>query len=354
MSDGSNGTRLSAARPTINLGGQDDISLESGLLSLVIAETSQGLYRCEAMFGNWDGGDFRYLDRDKLDFGKAFKIKLLDTTLFEGRITGLEAHYPDRSPPEITVLAEDRLQDLRMTRRTRSFEDMVDADVFKQIANDHGLTPSVDVTGPKHTSLAQVNQSDLAFLRDRARAIDAEVWVEDRTLYAKQRASRSRGTVKLGYRNQLHEFSVTADLSQQRSSVTVSGWDVGSKDAIKSEATDSAIQGELAGGASGASILASALGERKEVLAHVVPHTGAEAQSRAEAHFRAIARRFVVGRGVAAPDARLRVGVYVELDGLGSLFNGKYYLSEVQHLFDGHRGLRTEFTGERPSLGQPR
>jgi len=37
---------------------------------------------------------------------------------------------------------------------------------------------------------------------------------------------------------------------------------------------------------------------------------------------------------------------------LGPLFNGKYYVAEVKHLFDGTKGIRTEFVGERPGLGR--
>jgi len=65
-----------------------------------------------------------------------------------------------------------------MTRRTRSFADASDADVMRTVAQDHSLTPDIDVSGPTHKVLTQVNQSDLAFLRERARAVDAEVWVE--------------------------------------------------------------------------------------------------------------------------------------------------------------------------------
>jgi hypothetical protein len=34
------------------------------------------------------------------------------------------------------------------------------------------------------------------------------------------------------------------------------------------------------------------------------------------------------------------------------LFSGKYYVSEVKHLFDGTRGMRTEFMAERAGLGK--
>ena len=114
--------------------------------------------------------DFLYFDRSMLDFGKDFEIKLESDSIFKGKIMGLEAAFPEGQSPEISVLAEDRFQDLRMTRRTRTFTDVSDADVINQIATDHGLTPEVDVSGPTYKVLAQVNQSDLAFIRDRARA----------------------------------------------------------------------------------------------------------------------------------------------------------------------------------------
>jgi phage protein D len=99
-------------------------------------------------------------------------------------------------------------------------------------------------------------------------------------------------------------------------------------------------------------VLGAKLGQRKETVAHVVPMSSDEARAHAEALFRRLARRFVVGRGLARTDARLRVGSAVDLRGLGPLFSGKYYVSNVRHLFDGTHGMRTEFTGERPSLGR--
>ena len=65
-------------------------------------------------------------------------------------------------------------------------------------------------------------------------------------------------------------------------------------------------------------------------------------------------RRFVVGHGVAKTTGALRVGAVLDLDGLGPLFNGKYYLAEVRHRFDAGRGLRSEFSAERAGLGRRR
>jgi phage protein D len=348
---------IKASKPTIEVGGEKNGSLELGLLSLLIVENTSGLYRSEALFGNWgtndSSTDFLYFDRNTLDFGKQFQIKLDGDSLFDGKITALEAHFPEDHPPELTVLAEDRFQDLRMTRRTRTFADVSDSDVINQIANDHGLSPNVSVDGPTYRVLAQVNQSDLAFLRERARSIDAELWMDGNKLNAKSRSTRNGGTLKLVFHAKLREFSVMADLAHQRTSVTVGGWNVSSKEALLFEATESIISSELNGDTSGAGILNSAFGQRKEALVHTVPLTSQETQAEAEAYFKMSARRFVVGHGIAETSKELRVGSYVDLQGLGPLFSGKYYLSEVRHIFDLRLGLRTEFTAERPGLGKP-
>jgi phage protein D len=345
-----------STRPVINIGGQEDTSLSAGVLSMMIVENTNGLYRAEVLFGNWGEMNgslgFLYFDRSTLDFGKAFQIKIGDDAIFDGRIMALEAQFGADSAPQINVLAEDRFQDLRMTRRTRTFADVSDADVINQLANDHGLSPSVDVNGPTYKVLAQVNQSDLAFLRERARSNDAELWMSGSTLNAKKHPDRKGDTLQMVHGGKLREFSVIADLAMQRTSVRVNGWDVSSKGQLQYEADESAINGELGSDESGPSILSSAFGARKEALVHTIPLSSQEAQATAEAYFKMSARRFVVGRGIAETSSKLRVGSFVELQGLGPLFNGKYHVTEIKHIFDLRRGLRTEFTAERPGLGR--
>jgi Bacteriophage probable baseplate hub protein len=348
---------LRDSRPTIAVGGKDSPELAEGLLDLVVEDTADGLARCEARFGNWgstgSAAGFLYFDRATLDFGRALEIRYGGGTLFQGRITALEAEFPEGAPPALCALAEDRLQDLRMVRRTASYANVSDADVVRQVASKHGLTPAVNLTGPTHRVLAQLNQSDLAFLRDRCRAVDAELWLDGTTLRAAPRTSRAGAPLQLTIGRELRSFTVVADLAGQRSAVAVTGWDVAGKSAIRFEATEAAVRPELDGGDGGATVLGAALGDRKESLVHAVPLTAAEAQARAEAAYRLLARRFLVGRGVADTDPGLRVGATVDLRNLGPLFSGKYYVAEVRHLFDGVAGLRTELVAERAGLGRP-
>jgi phage protein D len=357
--EASQATAIRPSRPTLAIDGRERSGLADAMLSLLIEERIDGLYRCEASFGNWGpkngSNDFLYFDRKTLDFGKPVKVTLGTDTLFDGKITALEGVFPQGGSPSITVLAEDRFQDLRMTRRSRTFSDLDDNAIVGQIAGDHGLTPDAALSGPAHKVMAQLNQSDLAFLRERARALGGEVWITGTTLSAKPRASRRGGSAPLTlvHGGDLREVRVTADLAAQRSSVEVAGWDVAGKTPLNESASDSALSGELSGTTSGATILRGAFAQRKEAVANAVPLTSAEARARAESIFVQRARRFVVARGVAQTLGRMRVGTVVKLDQVGPLFNGEFYVSEVRHLFDGKSGLRTEFVAERPGLGQP-
>ncbi|HUL57841.1 MAG TPA: contractile injection system protein, VgrG/Pvc8 family [Anaeromyxobacteraceae bacterium] len=352
---------LYSARPVLTVAGQARPELAAALSSLAVAETTDGLFHLEATVGNWGaapgGIGYLYFGRDVLDFGAEVAVEMgagdAQGKIFAGRISALEARFPIQRPPEITFLAEDRLQDLRMTRRTRTFEQASLTDVVRRVASDHGLTPDLDVDDLTLPVFAQLDQTDLAFLRDLARMADAELWADGTTLHLQARARRRGASVTLTFGQTLREFQVTADLAHQRTSLRVSGWDVDGKAAIDEEATDACLGGEVGSMASGASVLRSKLGDRVERVVHAMPVSTREARARAEAAFRRDARRFVCGRAVAEGDARLRVGARVTLGELGPLFNGAYDVTETRHLFDWRNGYRTLFTVERPGLGNP-
>lgn len=356
MPDGTS-PEVKVSRPSIEIEGSRDATLTAALLTLEVIEAGEGIYRCVATFGNWGGPEhpgFQHFGRDVLDFGKRIGVKLEDKLLFEGRITAIVGKFPEGGPPQLAIHAEDRLQDLRMTRRTRCFADASLADVARRVASDHGLTPQIDVSGPTHKILAQLNQSDLAFLRDLARREDAQIWIAGAKLHVAQRSRRTGASVELSWAGKLREFEVNADLAHQRTELTAAGWNAGDKQAAKSSANEQAVGSELNGASSGISTLQQAFGARKDTLAHNTASTNEEARAQAEAALRHLARRFLVGRGVAETQDTLRVGAKVRIRGTGPLFEGEYFLTDVRHRFDAARGMRTEFCCDRPGIGQGR
>jgi phage protein D len=345
----------------ISIDGQNTPGLTRDAVAALVEETIDGLYRCEITLVNYGTGqsgraDYLYFGRQLLDFGKEVVLRLggddPPEQVFAGRITAIEAEYREDDQVRLRILAEDRLQDLRMTRRTRSFEDKTDADVLQQIAREHQLQADVDLPGPTHARIAQVNLSDLAFIRQRAHACGGEIWVDGGTLYARTRTGRDVNPIDLAYGVGLQSFSVRADLAQQCTEYRVTGWDIESKSSISENGTASDIASELEGGDGGGAILEEKFGARPASLVHQMLLTQQEARGLAEARYRQHARRFVTGSGLADGNPRIRAGVTVNLLLLGEMFDGAYSVVAVRHLFTLENGYQTEFDVERPWIGR--
>ncbi|MER5427930.1 contractile injection system protein, VgrG/Pvc8 family [Streptomyces sp. NPDC002588] len=351
------------ATPAIVLDGQVDTGAVGDLMALVVEETTTGMSWCEATFGNWGMRDsvpgYRYLSGDPIDFGTALAVSFCtdgtDRRVFDGKVSAVQADYPADRPVRVRVFAEDRLQDLRLTRRTRTFDESSTADIVGRVAQEHGLTADADLDGPVRKVTAQLNQSDLAFLRALARSDDAELWLDDTTLRLRRRPDRDAPTVRLDYGGDLLSFSVRADLAHQVTEVAVTGWSVADKAAVHESADALDLAAELGPGErSGSALLASAFAERSERIVRSVPLAADDARALARAAYLERARRFVCGTGTTAGDPALRVGVRVALSGLGGLFDGEYAVCRVRHEYGLAQGYRTEFDVERAGLETPR
>lgn len=340
----------------IKIDGEDNPDVSNNIVAASVTESIDGLYACEINLLNHGIDGFLYFDREAFDFGTEIEFSVgigpSEEKLFQGYITGLEARYMDGGGSRLTILAEDGLQNLRMTRRSRTFEDMSDEDVIRNIAQEHSLqTDFESLDGPTHRVLAQTNLSDLAFIRQCARRLNAEIWLDGQTLHVAPRSSRGSERVTLAYGANLQSFNVRADLAHQCTEFSVGGWDVQAKEGIQETAGPSTISNELNGFQSGSAILSDAFGERVASYVHNAPHTTAEARAIAEAEYKMRARRFVKGRGTADGDPNIRVGAILELSQLGPMFNGDYYITSTSHVIDLENGYLTEFEVERAGVG---
>ncbi|MFE4964224.1 phage late control D family protein [Streptomyces sp. NPDC056660] len=349
--------------PAIALNGTVDRGAAGDLMALTVEETTVGLSWCEATFSNWGARDavpgYRYLSGDPIGLGTPFSVSFAtdgtDRPVFDGKVSALQADYPADRPARALVFAEDRLQDLRLTRRTRTFDDATTADIADRLARDHGLTADVSLDGPIRKVTAQLNQSDLAFLRGLVRSDDGEVQLDGDTLRVRRRPDRDGDTLSLDYGGDLLSFSVRADLAHQVTELAVTGWSVADKTAVLETADAADLAAELAPGQrAGSSLLAAAFADRRERIVRSTPLTGDDARAQAKAAYLERARRFVSGTGVTAGNPALRVGIRVRLTGLGTVFDGAYYLCRVRHSYDLAQGYRTEFDVERPGLESAR
>jgi phage protein D len=168
-----------------------------------------------------------------------------------------------------------------------------------------------------------------------------------RTLAPRLRAQRN--TIQIDLNSQLKEVRVIADLAQQVTQVTATGWDYNQGKTISAKSQTTGLG--PGSGTSGTDWLQRTLGARSEQLARLAHLDSQEAQALVDAEFAQRARTFVVAHGVSEGNPNLRVGTQLTLGGLGGRFSNTYYVTATVHHFDTDNGYETRFCAECAFLG---
>lgn len=341
------------AQPTVRVDRQDIALVEQLAVAMTMLEQEGGLSSLELRLNNIapdpaEGNPYAFEDDGTLRLGSTIEIYGGDLSapqeIFRGIITGLEGEFPEDGPPELVVLAEDRLQQARMERRTKTYDDTTLKKLVEEIAGRLGLTPVVTEFTDNIGTWVQLNESDLAFLRRVLVRHCGDLQVVGEELHVSPRGDVQRGTPELELYSQLRRARVVADLAHQVSEVTVSGWD-----AIQGEPISATSTGADLGpgsGQTGATLLESALARRPHHISHLTVQNKDEATSLANAEFDRRARQLVTIEATAEGNPGLRVGTNVKLMGIGPRFENTYFVTRACHRWDLLRGYETDFTAE--------
>lgn len=347
------------AKPTVRIDSQEYPMVSELIVSMEMVEREGGMSALELRLNNLasdteGGADFAFEDEQILKLGARIQVYCGDEDapqeIFQGKITGLEADFRPSASPELVVLAEDVFQRARMARRTKIHEDLTISGLSNDLADQLGLDPTVTGFTDNIGTQVQLNESDLAFLRRLLALYDGDMQVVGAELHISPRADVQRGRLEFELHSQLRRARVLADLAQQVTEVTVSGWD-----AVQGQRVTGTSTGANSGpgsGRTGSQCLSDTLGARSEHIGHLAVTTGEEAQALADAAFDLRARRFVCVDGTAEGNPSLRVGTHVTLSGMGDRFNNTYYVVHARHRFDLTRGYETDFAAESAFWGQ--
>ena len=352
---------LAPSGPVFSVNGKPAPSLARDCIQLEIEEGVEGLRTLRlhlfATGGGVSGPPDRmiYLDGGLVDFGRQLKVSIGpdggQRTVFDGTISGIEALFDDGEPPKVVLFAEDAMMKLRMTRGLRTYLDVTDGEIAQSLAAEHGLSADVDVDGPRYDVVQQFNQSDLAFLRERARLIQAELWCDGRTLSMKSRSRRPGTQLTLVQGNHLLSVRLCADLAHQRSEVAVTGYDAQTRDLIDERASGDAVSAEITSGRTGPQVVAKALGGATTLRVREAALTTTEAAAWSKAEMLRRGRRFVSVLGTTRGSPDMVVGSRLTLRDVGAPFEGDgYYVTRLRHTVDLVRGLRTWFEAERATV----
>src|ERR1051325_4559981 len=129
----------------------------------------------------------KWIDDKRIEPGKRIKVSAEGPQsksaqpLFDGEIVELEPEFVVGAQ-NLTIRAFDVLHRLARGRRVRSFLNITDGDVLNKIASEAGMTAKAEHSTIVHPYLFQNNETDLEFLRARARAAGNVLFAEGRAI----------------------------------------------------------------------------------------------------------------------------------------------------------------------------
>ncbi|MEZ4660549.1 MAG: contractile injection system protein, VgrG/Pvc8 family [Caldilineaceae bacterium] len=263
-----------------------------------------------------------------------------------GDITSLEPAFQADEIPMVTIRGYDRRHRLLRGRQTRSFAKMKDSAIASKIAGDAGLQAKVKDSQVTHDYVLQHNQTDLAFLQERARRIGYEVYVRDKKLYFQPRQAASKEVATLRLSQDIIEFFPRLTTMSQVSEVAVQGWDVMRKAPVTSRSMSSSIP-PMAGKTTGSKATSMAFGASRAAQVRWPVASTAEADQMARGQFDEMSLHYIHGEVVCEGRADLHAGDVVRIEEAGETFSGAYYITSVIHTMNEGRGYETRLFVQR-------
>jgi phage protein D len=324
----------------------------------------------EIAINNWDAEqrDFKYSDQQLFDPGKKLELwmgyygKDRLRLMIRGEITSLRPAFPAEGPSTLSISGLNVLHSLRKKQVSQSYVNMTDSDIARQIAGrlqiDLRTDREAEAKEQQYPYLLQDNRYDIVFLMERARRIGYDLFVEEVSangqgtksqLYFGPSVNLRNITYELAHGRSLIEFQPDLTTAKQVGKVTVRGWDQVNKRAIEKTATRSELKTKGVGAAGGESEIEQGFNDREEIVADRPVNSDQEAKTLALETLERIAKDMVKGTGstVGLPD--LRSGSVLFINGLGSRFSGRYFVTSTTHTI-GDSGYTTQFECRREEI----
>jgi phage protein D len=330
------------------------------VLSVAYKDSLEQFDSFEITINNWDADAraFKFVDDDLFDPGKEVELWMgyygpdRLRRMIRGEITSLRPTFPAGGPPTLAISGLNLLHRLRTKQESHAYENLTDSEIAEQIGGRLGLEVRTDDTAraneERYRYLFQDNQYDILFLWGRARSLGYDLFVEEdpdtgaSRLYFGPTVNLERTTYRLSWGKSLIQFQPNLTTANQVGEVTVRGWDAENKKKIEYTAKRSEIKTKGVGAEGGQAAIEASFNQRKEVIADRPIHSEQEAKTLAIETLERIAKDLVKGSGATVGLPDLRAGGVVEIDGLGTRFSGRYFITATSHaIADG--GYQVQF-----------
>lgn len=275
--------------------------------------------------------DFEISDSGEFKPGKKIEIQLgyhdEKDTVFKGIIIS-NSHRITDNCAELNIECKDEVVKMTISRNNHHFNNILDSEIVEQLLDNNGLVDyKVDKSSVKHEQLVQSNITDWDFMISRIDVNGMICLIDNGRLNIIKPNLDADAKLDLTYGADIIEFNADMDSRVQTSNVKTFTWDFINQKVQTVESGDSGIKEE---GDLSASQLASVSSQPFEMRTSA-PMTLDEQQALTDskkmkqALSKIKAKVKYQGINIVLP------GDFINIHGAGKNFNGKAFVSAIQH-----------------------
>lgn len=249
-----------------------------------------------------------------------------EETIFKGMIVKQGVKILQGRSSVLQITAKHEIFKTSLTRKNSSFKEQKDSEVIESLLTG---TKEVEATSITHKHLLQPFCTDWDFINLRAEANGLFVLPKHDTILIKKPVLDAEAVLSLYYGSSILEFEAEMDARSCYSEIKVSGWNIADQEIVEATASNE-WNGKEPGNFT-ANDAADAVGNSEAAL-FWQGDTSSD-------HLDVVAKALMIrhhlgkirGRAQCIGFATIWPGDIVELNGVGDRYNGKAFVTAVQH-----------------------
>ena len=289
------------------------------------------------VFYDGDSDEETFAISESADFepGKAVKIKLgyhsTETDAFEGIVTSQQvevASFSHKVTSMLVVTCHDKAIKMTVARKSANYKDKKDSEVISTLAQDAGLSCTVDATTFKHTNLVQYNCTDWDFMMTRADANGLLVTNDAGKLEVKAPTVSGTEVLDLNFGTNIIDISAKMDSTPQLDKAQFNSWDGAQLKLINGAGAEPSAnsQGNITG-----KKLAETVGKPAIELTTAAPEDTSLLKSWAGSYLQHVRLAKIQGHVTFVGSTSPLPGKLIKLEGFGARINGTAFITGVKH-----------------------
>ncbi len=309
------------------------------IVSLIVDKTVSKIPYAKITLHDGDPAQYDFPVSNSQVFGMGSDITIAagyggeEHTIFKGVITKHALHAKNHTAPLLIIDCKDIAYRTTLLPKNVSFGaqggGILDSKILKEVVADYsGLSINVDATSVKHESLTQAEVTDWDFINLRAEANGQVVFVDDGKISVEKPNVKQSASAAFTYGENMHGFEVAMDARAQLKGVEGKVWEM---DKQASKAVSASEPGEHSFGDVGYSKLAGVNKQSAMTLYHGGELAEKEMETLAKGVLALSRLAKIRGKITAEGGAAIKPGQVVEIEKGAKNFQGKAYVTGVQH-----------------------